>query len=128
MDWAPVDKRIGKRRQVRSIPMAWCRDPQRPNASDADTHPDGRIVELSVTGAGMVAITHPYLQIESRVMIATMGYTGVVIVRRIDPDMYPGESYYGVEFADVNGPMCQTLQRAFLVKATNAPTQYIPRG
>ena len=43
--------------------MAWCRDPSRPNPMDAETSPDGRIVELSVSGAGFVATTHPYLDV-----------------------------------------------------------------
>lgn len=52
MEWHQVDKRIGKRRQVRSIPMAWVRNPAEPDRYAADTAPDGSIVELSVTGAG----------------------------------------------------------------------------
>jgi hypothetical protein len=126
--WGGIDKRIGKRRQIRSVPMAWVRDPSHPDRFCAETNPDGRIVELSVSGAGMIAITHPYLQIESHVMIATLGLTGTVIVRRIDLDVYPGESYYGIEFAEPNGELTQTLHRSLLAKATHAPELYLPRG
>src|SRR4051794_17896427 len=108
--------------------MAWCRDPQRPSAFDAETHPDGNIVELSVSGAGIVAITHPYLEVGKLVIIAAMGLTGRVIVRRIDLDVYPGESYYGVEFGEPNSQLAAVLHGAFLAKAMNSPDVYLPRG
>ena len=123
-----MDKRIGKRRQIRSVPMAWCRDPSHPCAFDAETNPDGGIVELSVSGAGILATTHPYLDLGKVVMIATMGTTGLVIVRRIESDAYPGESYYGVEWGEPNSPLGTALRETFLAKATGAPAVYLPRG
>ena len=128
VDWAPMDKRIGKRRQIRSVPMAWCRDPLNPSAFEAETRPDGRIVELSVSGAGIVAVTHPYLDVGKTVLIAAVGLTGAVIVRRIDPDVYPGESYYGVEFGEPNSRLGEALRSGYLNKATNAPEVYLPKG
>ena len=122
-----MDKRIGKRRQIRSVPMAWCRDPQNPSPFDAETSPDGRIVELSVSGAGIMAITHPYLAVGRTVMIACVGMTGLVIARRIEPDVYPGESYYGVEFAEPNSRLGETLNQMFLATAANAPSLYLPK-
>ena len=127
MDWIPTEKRIGKRRQIKSVPMAWVRDPLKPSPFDAETSPDGRIVELSISGAGMVALTHPYLEVGKTVLIACVGMFGPVIVRRIDPDVYPGESYYGVEFGEPNSPLGQALHRAYLVKQ-DAPGEYLPRG
>lgn len=123
-----MEKRIGKRRQIRSVPMAWCRDPSNPSAFDAETDPDGNVVELSVSGAGIVAVTHPYLDLGRTVLIACVGLTGTVIVRRIDLDVYPGESYYGVEFAEPNSRLGAALRENFLVKATNAPNVYLPKG
>ena len=41
MDWGPKERRIGRRRQIRSVPMAWCRDPSRPSAFDAENVPLG---------------------------------------------------------------------------------------
>lgn len=128
MSWGPVEKRVGKRRQIRSVPMAWVRDPRNPDPWAADKTPDGRIVELSVSGAGMVAITHPYLEVGSLVMITCAGLVGSVYVRRIEHDLYPGESYYGVEFAEANSALAETLQKTYLLKVTNAPSAYIPRG
>lgn len=127
MEWAPVEKRIGKRRQIRSVPMAWCRDPSNPCAFDAETRPDGRIIDVSVSGAGLVAVSHPYLELGSVVLIAAMGMTDKVIVRRIDPDIYPGESFYGVEYAAADSRLGEALRKAYLHKE-GAPTDYLPKG
>lgn len=127
VDWIPTDKRIGKRRQIKSVPMAWVRDPSNPSPFDAESRPDGRIVELSISGAGMVALTHPYLDVGRTVLIACVGMVGPVIIRRIDPDVYPGESYYGVEFGEPNSRLGDALQRSYLVKE-DAPGEYLPRG
>ncbi|WP_421120309.1 hypothetical protein ACE2AJ_03015 [Aquihabitans daechungensis] len=107
--------------------MAWCRDPANPCAFDAERHPDGNIVELSVSGAGIIAVTHPYLEVGRTVLIATMGVTGAVVARRIEHDVYPGESYYGMEFAEPASRVREILQETFLVKATDAPRVYLPR-
>ncbi len=128
MNWGPVEKRIGKRRQIRSLPMAWVRDPNNPDPFAAEQQPDGRIVELSISGLGMVAITHPYLEVGSPVLVAAAGEVGKVIVRRIDPDMYPNESYYGVEFADQHSAFAKVLQKGFLHRDRSVPSAYIPRG
>ena len=128
MSWGPVEQRIGKRRQIRSLPMAWCRDPRNPDPYAADRAPDGRIVELSVSGLGMVALTHPYLEVGAKVMIAAAGVAGVIIVRRIELEMYPGQSYYGAEFGEPNSRLGETLQRTHLVHGRNVPDAYIPKG
>ncbi len=107
--------------------MAWCRDPSNPCASDAQTRPDGNVVELSVSGAGIIALTHPYLDVGRTVLIACMGVTGAIVVRRIDLEVYPGESYYGVEFAEPTSRLGKVLQEMILAKATNAPEVYLPK-
>jgi hypothetical protein len=128
VDFGPVEKRIGKRRQIRSVPMAWVRDPANPDPWAADTKPDGRIVELSVSGLGMVAIDHPYLEVGSTVLIAAAGEVGKVIIRRIDPEMYPNQSYYGAEFAQAESAFAKVLQKGFLHRDRNVPTAYLPRS
>ncbi|MCU1370609.1 MAG: hypothetical protein JWO77_1803 [Ilumatobacteraceae bacterium] len=128
MEWMPGERRIGARRQIRSVPMAWCRDPAKPSPFEAETRPDGNIVEVSVSGIGLIAVTHPYLAVGQTVIIASMGLTGAVVVRRIEQDRYPGESYYGVELAEPNGRLGEVLTETFLVKARHAPTEYLPKG
>ena len=108
--------------------MSSCRDPNNPSAFEAETKPDGNVVELSVSGAGIIAVTHPYLEVGRTVLIACVGMTGSVVVRRIEPDVYPGESYYGIEFAEANSRLGTALREAFLVKATNAPGVYLPKN
>ncbi|HWJ96991.1 MAG TPA: hypothetical protein VNQ33_02460 [Acidimicrobiales bacterium] len=122
-----IERRIGVRRQIRSVPMAWCRDPANPSPYDAQVRPDGNLVEVSVSGAGLIAVTHPYLQEGTKVLIACLGAVGPVIARRIEPDVYPGESYYGVEFCEPNGRLAQTVYSTFLAKTRDAPDVYLPR-
>lgn len=74
----------------------------------------------------MVAVTHPNLQVGSSVLIAAQGLVGKVVVRRIDQDLYPGESYYGVEFVDAHAELPRTLQTAFRAQAAS-PSTYLPR-
>jgi hypothetical protein len=128
VDFGPVEKRIGKRRQIRSVPMAWVRDPNHPDPWAAENKPDGRITELSISGLGMVAISHPYLEVGSLVLITAAGEVGKIIIRRIDPEMYPNQSYYGAEFAENESTFAKVLQKGFLNQDRNVPTAYIPRG
>lgn len=108
--------------------MAWCRDPANPDPYAAQTAPDGVLTELSVSGAGFVATTHPYLDVGQTVLIACLGATGAVVVRHIDRDRYPGESYYGVEFGDPTGRLTTVLHETFLMRDGQAPTLYLPQG
>lgn len=124
-----IEKRIGKRRQIPSVPMAWCNDPPLPEdihrvASD----PDGRITDFSVTGAGFIARSRPDLSIDYEVNIACLGMYGPVRIRRIDPETYPGYSFYGVEFADANSPFTQAIQDWVVGSAPGAPSFFLPQG
>lgn len=123
MGWDPKEKRIGRRKQIPSIPIAWCRHPKVGGGSrcrDAK-NVDGRIVQVSVTGAGIIAKTHPKLAVQSVVVIHCLGLSSPVIVRRIDPDIYPGESYYGVEIMEHASPLADVLRRRFLDPSPGVP-------
>lgn len=123
-----MEKRIGKRQQIRTIPMAWAREPERPPAFGPEENPDGRIVDLSVSGMGIVARTDESLEVGDQMVLACLGTIGRVYLRRIEHHIYPGESFYGVEFAEPNGPLTLTMQQSFLAKLTHAPTVYLPQG
>lgn len=123
-----MEKRIGKRQQIRTIPMAWCRDPDKPPAFGPEENPDGRIVDLSVSGMGIVARTWPDLEVGDKMTIACLGTVGRVFIRRIEHNVYPGESFYGTEFAEPNGHLTITMQQSFLAKLTDAPDLYLPQG
>lgn len=128
MDWAPREKRIGRRRQIRSVPMAWCRNPAEPDPFGAEKAPDGNVVELSVSGAGLVAVSHPYLAVGSSVLISCVGLVGLIVVRRMEPDIYPGETYYGVEFGEPKSPLAEALQRSALAGTAPLPSEHHFRG
>ena len=129
MGWDVTDKRIGKRQQIKSVPMIWVPEPAPPGwGFRAETEPDGQIVELSVSGAGIVARTRPDATIDSIVSIACLGVTGRLIVKRIEADIYPGESYYGMAFADSNSELTHALYNTIMVKENHAINVYLPRG
>ena len=100
MDFNQWDQRIGKRQQVRSVPIAWTKDPERPSGFAAESHPDGRIVEVSVSGAGIVATADDTIEVGDKMHLQCLGAIGPVLVRRIERNMYPGQHYYGIEYAE----------------------------
>jgi hypothetical protein len=123
----PKEKRIGRRRHIPSVPMAWCRNPRKgPRCKDGD-RVDGRIVEVSVTGVGLIATTLKKVELGEPVMIHCLGYTCPVVIRRIEPDLYPGESYYGVELLEPAQALAEDLRRRFLDSAPAAPSGFSPR-
>jgi hypothetical protein len=134
MEWTgfdrqAVEKRIGRRRQIPSVSMAWCNDP--PLADDIGritSDPDGRITDFSVTGAGFIARSRPDVAIDQVVNIACLGMAGPVRIRRIDHESYPGYSFYGVEFADPNSAFTQAIQDWVVSSSPDAPSIFLPRG
>ena len=128
MDFQQWDQRIGKRQNVRSVPIAWTKDPEKPASFAAESNPDGRIVEVSVSGAGVVARADDTIEIGDTMHMMCLGAVGPVLVRRIERNMYPGEHYYGVEYAEPNSAMTRGIYNGLLAKETDAPTVYLPQG
>ena len=117
----PKEKRIGRRRNIPSIPMAWCSNPKRAPRWRDERRVDGRVVEVSLTGAGIVASSLPKVELGDIVVIHCLGYICPVIVRRIEPDLYPGESYYGIELVEGATALADELRRRYLDTAPGAP-------
>ena len=128
MDFNQWDQRIGKRQQVRSVPIAWTKDPERPSGFAAESHPDGRIVEVSVSGAGIVATADDTIEVGDKMHLQCLGAIGPVLVRRIERNMYPGQHYYGIEYAEPNSALTRGIYAGLLAKETDAPTVYLPQG
>ncbi len=116
----PKEKRIGRRRQIPSIPMAWCSNPRKAPRCRDQRRVDGRVVEVSVTGAGIVATTLTKAGVGDMVVIHCLGYITPVVIRRIELDLYPGESYYGVELLDGATAFADELRRRYLDTSPNA--------
>lgn len=117
----PKEKRIGRRRHIPSIPMTWCSSPKRAPRCRDERRTDGRVVEVSLTGAGIIAKTLPKVDLGDVVVIHCLGYICPVVVRRIERDLYPGESYYGVELLEGATPLADELRRRYLDTAPGAP-------
>ncbi|HRW37535.1 MAG: hypothetical protein KDB04_11610 [Acidimicrobiales bacterium] len=116
----PKEKRIGRRRNIPSLPMTWCSNPRRAPRCRDDKRVDGRIVEVSVTGAGIIATTLKKASVGDTVVIHCLDHICPVVIRRIELDLYPGESYYGVELLDGAGSLADELRRRFLDSAPGA--------
>ena len=121
------EKRIGRRRHIPSVPMTWCSNPRRAPRCRDDKRVDGRIVEVSVTGAGIIAKTLTNVEVGDVVAIHCLGFISPVVIRRIDLDLYPGESFYGVELTDGAQPLADELRRQFLDTNPSSPLEFQPR-
>jgi hypothetical protein len=64
----------------------------------------------------------------SKVIICAAGVAGVVIIRRIEQDLYPGESYYGVEFGEPNSRLGAMLHERFVAREIRRPHHLHPEG
>lgn len=99
--------------------MAWCRKPKRaPDRCHDSERVDGHVIEISVTGLGIVADTHKTLEAGSVVLLHCLGLTCPVVVRRLDHEVYPGETFYGVELLDATSPLHEALAEQFREAAT----------
>ena len=61
------------------------------------------------------------------VAIHCLGFISPVVIRRIDLDLYPGESFYGVELTDGAQPLADELRRQFLDTNPSSPLEFQPR-
>ena len=92
-----VERRIGFRRSVLGVEMLLPPPParfgrRRPQPVVA------RLLDLSVSGAGLLAPTLDALQINATVPVELHGETGKVKVRTVRPTDQPGRTRYGVQF------------------------------
>jgi hypothetical protein len=74
----------------------------------------GLLVNVSVSGAGVLAPDCMDLQPGSRVTIGFEGITGEVIVRRISSCGDESQNLYGIEFAEPASPLTSHVYDTFL--------------
>jgi hypothetical protein len=84
-------QRIGHRYDIGGLDVRW-------EPTDSTR---GRLVNLSVSGAGIIAPTDPRAAIGDERTIQIDGQPVEVIVRDIRPDERAGHQYYGVQFVDL---------------------------
>ena len=95
------EKRLGKRQSTPDITIGWRTDHEARKGLRMKPDPqEGLIVDLSVTGAGVLAPTADDLRPGMRVKVSFRGEDGSVIVRRVSPTTDPAVTRYGVSFQD----------------------------
>jgi hypothetical protein len=111
---APRDRRIGDRVIIEPIDVTWITTDvvaqgvlRRPKPVRAE-HP-GRIVNISVTGAGVEGPPHPDLQTGRMAVIAFQGGRSVVCIRRVCDTDRPGVVYYGVEHEELHAGLREAI-------------------
>ena len=124
------ERRLGARHSVAWLEVAWHYWIGPPVA--AGPRPVGTAtgypVDVSVSGAGVVAPTSPYVDIGVAVAIEFGALHGAVIVRRVDVVNTDVDArLYGVEFVDANSELSVGLCDAFVARHSELPQWRDPR-
>ena len=80
-----------------------------------------RVVEVSVSGAGILAPAEPHVPLGQIVTIVLNDRAGTVHVRRRERTTDPATLRYGVEFVSLDNPLAE-LAKALLAEVRPAPT------
>ena len=108
------ERRIGKRRGVEPVRVGWMLDRhervgRRVRRRLAGTPDHGVLLDVSVSGAQVLAPADPEVRIGSRFDVEIKGVVGRVVVRRIVHSATPDLCLYGIEIP----PESEDLARLF---------------
>lgn len=107
------DRRLGARHVVGPVAVRWRLDvgPMGRAVEPADGSGAERagLLDLSVSGARIMARTSPDLSVGDWTMVSIRGHSGPVAIRRIAPSRQEGFSHYGLEFLDPLSPLTQLV-------------------
>lgn len=110
------EQRIGRRHPVEPTKIRWRVDRKKKLFGKAPGPEYGLIVDMSISGAGIRAPADDDLSVGSSVGIEVGGHVGAVTIRRISDADVPGESIYGVEFANPNAKFARWLHHQLLAE------------
>ncbi len=79
------------------------------------------LLDLSVSGARIMARTSDDLAVGDWTMVTIRGATGPVVVRRIAPATTEGFSHYGLEFLDPLSPLTQLVHTELAARRSEVP-------
>lgn len=99
------EQRLGSRVDVDELWVAWdLGRPDRRGFLEKRRHPVeqqfGQVVNLSVSGAAVVAPVAQHLRVGSMIDLEAGGFRGMVAVHRVDDIGDPERRLYGVSFVD----------------------------
>ncbi len=100
MDRRPDERRIGHRKSVVGLQCKWDLDGAgvKKRLFKRYSPTTAEVVELSLSGATIVAVSSPLLTPGTAVALEIEGQRGGVAIRNIAPASIDGFSRYGVEF------------------------------
>src|SRR4051812_19269737 len=130
MEKRALERRIGERREVEGVEVGWL-------YGVPDAGPDGTVevvscvgdlIEVSATGAAVVAPHTPHVWVGCVVGMEFRGCKSTVTIRRIDRIFHEREfRTYGVEFTAPNSELARGVSDAFLARYSHLPRWRDPR-
>jgi hypothetical protein len=116
------NRRLGERFDVYPVVIDWHPDLDDVLAAEAAQDaldavqggPEAYLVELSVSGAAVIAPVQDHVVIGTHLKVGFHGAWGAVVVRRIGELQDQDYRFYGVEFTEPNSPLNSSLYDAFL--------------
>ena len=105
------NRRIGERTAIEPTDITWLPVQKKPRLRRRTKPKPALLVQLSVTGAGVVAPADFAVHAGTRAVIEIDGLHGLVEVRHIEPSNDPFMSLYGVEFLSLDPKLSQRINR-----------------
>ncbi|MCU1358602.1 MAG: hypothetical protein JWM89_4020 [Acidimicrobiales bacterium] len=124
MDTPMFERRVGERREVEGVEIGWHygipgATPEDPVEVIATT---GDLVDVSVTGALIVAPHTSHVWLGCIVGVEFRGFKDTVAIRRIDRIFHERDfRLYGIEFTSPNSELAKGVSDAFLARHSRLP-------
>lgn len=109
-DWHNIERRIGARVPTAGIEIRWV-----PTPDVIDLRDDaylGRVVEVSVTGAAILASSRLPVDISSQARLRFGDTESTVTIRHVSPTENGEVSRYGIEWSRLEDPLRQLVYGA----------------
>jgi hypothetical protein len=121
-DRLSVDRRIGQRHQVFPTEVSWRTVGARGRHHDlAGRGKKVHLVEVSVSGIGLVAPRSRRVAVGSVVSVTYAHGEGLAVVRRIGPADADRDAFYGLELVDQSSALAMVLYDTFLARFSRVP-------
>jgi hypothetical protein len=121
-DRLAIDRRIGQRHQVFPTEVSWRTVGARGRHHDLTGRgKKAHVVEVSVSGLGVVAPRSRRLAVGSVVSVTYAHGEGVAVVRRMGPVDEDGNVFYGLELVDQSSALAMVLYDTFLARFSRVP-------
>lgn len=115
------ERRLGQRHVLGPVAVRWRLDGD-PDDGGGATPERAGLLDLSVSGARIMARDCDDLAVGDTTMVQIRGAAGPVIIRRINPSSQPGFSTFGIEFADPTSRLPQLIHQELARRAATPGT------